>query len=246
MKRIVLSLLACAALISSAPADPVTFTFRAAANATGQGYTLGTNYTFSFTTGASYATLSNLSQSTFTDNSGYNGNNYWKNFSTTDSALFVSAGGTGLGGSFVPSATNPGSYIYNGAMSSDFIIGTTTSGQTVGMTTLSGTLLSYFNASGMSFTLSPANNFTGSYVDPTTYFGARPGVYSVTASNPLRLYGAGAGGDLLASFTVNQLTISAVPEPSTYAAIAGAAMLGVAVWRRRRQQPAATTTSTTA
>lgn len=30
--------------------------------------------------------------------------------------------------------------------------------------------------------------------------------------------------------------MSAVPEPSTYAAIAGAAMLGVAVWRRRRRQ----------
>ena len=28
---------------------------------------------------------------------------------------------------------------------------------------------------------------------------------------------------------------SAIPEPSTYAAIAGAAMLGLAVWRRRRQ-----------
>lgn len=31
---------------------------------------------------------------------------------------------------------------------------------------------------------------------------------------------------------------SAIPEPSTYAAIAGAAMLGVAVWRRRRAKPA--------
>jgi hypothetical protein len=28
--------------------------------------------------------------------------------------------------------------------------------------------------------------------------------------------------------------VSAIPEPSTYAAIAGAAMLGLAVWRRRR------------
>jgi hypothetical protein len=34
---------------------------------------------------------------------------------------------------------------------------------------------------------------------------------------------------------------SAIPEPSTYAAIAGAAMLGLAVWqRRRRTAPAAT------
>ncbi len=33
---------------------------------------------------------------------------------------------------------------------------------------------------------------------------------------------------------------SAIPEPSTYAAIAGAAMLGLAVWQRRRKQPTAT------
>ena len=43
-------------------------------------------------------------------------------------------------------------------------------------------------------------------------------------------------------FTNNQLNIdavsvSAIPEPSTYAAMAGAAMLGLAVWRRRRVAP---------
>jgi hypothetical protein len=35
---------------------------------------------------------------------------------------------------------------------------------------------------------------------------------------------------------------SAIPEPSTYAAIAGAAMLGLAVWRRRRQSAPASVT----
>jgi glucose/arabinose dehydrogenase len=35
-------------------------------------------------------------------------------------------------------------------------------------------------------------------------------------------------------------SVSAIPEPSTYAAIAGVAMLGFAGWRRRRQTPAAT------
>ncbi len=39
------------------------------------------------------------------------------------------------------------------------------------------------------------------------------------------------------------LNVSAIPEPSTYAAIAGAAMLGLAVWRRRRAKPTATTTA---
>lgn len=31
-----------------------------------------------------------------------------------------------------------------------------------------------------------------------------------------------------------QVGVTAIPEPSTYAAIAGAAMLGLAVYRRRR------------
>jgi hypothetical protein len=37
---------------------------------------------------------------------------------------------------------------------------------------------------------------------------------------------------------MDNLTVSAVPEPSTYAAIAGALMLGFAAWRRRQQQRA--------
>ncbi len=35
--------------------------------------------------------------------------------------------------------------------------------------------------------------------------------------------------------------VSAIPEPSTYAAIAGAAMLGLAVWQRRRGKTATAT-----
>ena len=38
-----------------------------------------------------------------------------------------------------------------------------------------------------------------------------------------------------------QATASAIPEPSTYAAIAGAAMLGLAVWQRRRGKAATVT-----
>lgn len=42
-----------------------------------------------------------------------------------------------------------------------------------------------------------------------------------------------------ASYTFLGNGMSAIPEPSTYAAIAGAAMLGLAVWRRRRTKPVA-------
>ena len=36
-------------------------------------------------------------------------------------------------------------------------------------------------------------------------------------------------------FSVTATELTAIPEPSTYAAIAGAAMLGLAAWRRRRR-----------
>lgn len=44
-----------------------------------------------------------------------------------------------------------------------------------------------------------------------------------------------------ASYLTNLGTGTAVPEPSTYALFAGAAMLGAALWRRRRQRAAAAT-----
>jgi hypothetical protein len=36
------------------------------------------------------------------------------------------------------------------------------------------------------------------------------------------------------NFAIDNVLITAVPEPSTYAACAGAAVLGLAFWRRRR------------
>ncbi len=240
MKKILLSLFACAALISSASAAAVTFTFQTTANATGQGYTSGATYNFSFTTGASYPTLSTLSTSTFSST-----NNYWRNTSAADTGtLFVSSGGTGLLGSFVPSTTTPNSYIFQNSLSggSDFQVSNGGT-QNSGMTTLGGTPLSYVFGGNMNYTLSPAGGYPNTYNDPTTFYTARPGVYAVTAgSNPgpatLTLYGL--SNNNLAAFTVNQLTISAIPEPSTYAAIAGAAMLGLAVWQRRRKSTQAT------
>ena len=64
-------------------------------------------------------------------------------------------------------------------------------------------------------------------------------LYSITqpgdlAFDAFALYYVGGG------FTIDNLAIShiaavgAVPEPSTYAACAGAAVLGLAFWRRRR------------
>lgn len=61
---------------------------------------------------------------------------------------------------------------------------------------------------------------------------------TITSATTFRIYGSGAssaGG----TFRVDDVTlngsISAIPEPSTYAAIVGAASLAGAIWWRRRQ-----------
>ncbi|HSI09360.1 MAG TPA: PEP-CTERM sorting domain-containing protein [Rariglobus sp.] len=48
----------------------------------------------------------------------------------------------------------------------------------------------------------------------------------------LRLYDAGAGNPNT-DVWVDNFTIGAIPEPSTYAVVSGAAVLGLALWRRR-------------
>ncbi|WP_225919216.1 PEP-CTERM sorting domain-containing protein [Actomonas aquatica] len=56
-------------------------------------------------------------------------------------------------------------------------------------------------------------------------------------------FGFYSGGTNVSDFAIDNIyasSLSAVPEPSTYAAIFGAAALGLAAWRRRRHQAATT------
>lgn len=87
-----------------------------------------------------------------------------------------------------------------------------------------------FLTNGDVFTLTAGSlSYTGSPQTSKTYLGALPanGLYNtfIVDAADMRL---GNG-------------VSAIPEPSTYAAIAGAAMLGLAVWKRRRPTALVTT-----
>jgi len=71
------------------------------------------------------------------------------------------------------------------------------------------------------------------------------------STGALSLGGNGSGGDLFTgkldeariftfapgTFNTSMLAYSAVPEPSTYAALFGVAVLGAAAWRRRSIRP---------
>ena len=73
-------------------------------------------------------------------------------------------------------------------------------------------------------TMSFANSFNVSIPVTSTFDSFA--LYSVnnTEANPT----------LGSNFEIDNVLITAVPEPSTYAAVAGAAVLGLAFWRRRR------------
>ncbi len=65
---------------------------------------------------------------------------------------------------------------------------------------------------------------------------ASPSSFSFVASGTLSrlLFSDISTGTNSVDALLDNVSVSAIPEPSTYAAIAGAAMLGLAVWRRQR------------
>jgi len=224
MKTCLVLLLALAAC-SAVQADPtgVTLTFTATADASGYGYTSGVSYTFSYTTGASYPTADSFDTTTFNGSS-----NVWGDNDDSDPALWTSIGGTGLLGTYTRDAdtvsvlTSASTYTqitaYNPSLDN-------------GLRTLSGATLNnaYVYIDG-----SVANpTFSGSYVSPAAYFSSRTGDYATSGSS-IRLYYT--SGDWV-NFTVTNFNVSsaaAVPEPATYAALAGLGAFGVALWRKRR------------
>ena len=78
-----------------------------------------------------------------------------------------------------------------------------------------------------------ALTFSFSLTDGTINFGNSFLVSSPTTStfDAFAIYSVSTNGS---SFAIDDVNITAVPEPSTYAACAGAAVLGLAFWRRRR------------
>lgn len=202
----------------------ITITFTATADANAEGYTTAHGpYTFS----ATFGHFANNSDSAFEPDS----NNNWVENQLSHGQLFTSVTGSGLTGT-ITRASDPYSRIdVNGTDA----LGLRVSGDAgdMGLRSLNGTSVYLV----MSAVL-PVNFTTGaSYVDPVTYFSAYLGSYTPTSGSIAMLQGFGGQDDLLA-FTVTNVTIaaaSAIPEPSTYALLAGAGALGLVVLRRRRR-----------
>jgi hypothetical protein len=236
MKKIIrtfgfLALLGLAHLASA----QTMFTVTATANSTTNNYTSGNSYTFVFTLGSG-STFSGAYTSDRTS---------FQDETTASDSLWSSVGGTGLLGSYVRAVGDPGDPFNiaaaelppNYTNQSLYLVAGTEQNvtQTIGVTTLSGTNLSWIEVSIDDSAL-PSWTMAISGTAPASYFSGYTGTYTgLTGANAdtVKLYNA-SGGGLILDFNVTSVAISAVPEPSTYAAAFGLAALIFAGWRRRK------------
>lgn len=211
-----------------------TFTLTTNALSTTDGYITGNSYTFVFTLGSG----SSFSGAYTTDRTSF------QDESTADNQLWSSVGGTGLLGTYARAVGNlydpfniAGAELPpNNANQSLYLVAGTDAivTPTIGVTALSGTALSWIEVNIVD-TVLPSWTMAPSGTAPSTFFASYAGTYTgfTPDDDYVALYSA-ADGQRLLYFEVTSLAISAVPEPSTYAALVGLAALGFVAWRRRQ------------
>jgi hypothetical protein len=199
----------------------INFTITATADPTGTGptggYTEGQTYQFTYTLTSSFG---NNGSSSFSGTS-----NNWTEEGQADGQLFTAVSGA-LGGTFTQ-PLDPYSYVASNSGGNLQLLAGSDNPRATGLTTLSGTPLNSVSAY-----IDTAISFStpGSYTNPATSLASVLGTYP--ASGSVSLFPA----DFSAAygFTITGLSITAIPEPSTYAALLGVGSLGWGVWRRRR------------
>jgi hypothetical protein len=215
-------------LVSSASAD-ITINVTAKALGPDFGYQQDDIATFVFTLNPGDFS-SNVSGNFFSS-----ANNRWGDEAVSELPTFTNVTGTGLGGAWVRPTLNtndPYSLLVTvddgmddvfGLIAGDdggYGIGLTAGTHTLGKIQIDATRL------GLNF------NFTGTYTDPTAYFNSLLGPY-VATTGTLQLWDIDQIAHL--SFSVQSVTIGAIPEPSTAASLVGLAALAVATRRRRKR-----------
>ncbi len=228
MKTSSLGFFACFLVAVLTASAQITFTVNGSTTSAALGYTSGQATTFSFVLNDFAPTLPTGSVSV--------GNFFeWKDDNTaTDPAIWTSVTGTGLSGTWTRPVTDGStaiSYIdaYAAGGQLWLMAGTVFGGDT-GLT-VGGqsfkTLILGASYSGLDF--SPV---TGALADPSDYFGNHLGSYGASSTNVAVLEN-GIGGQV--HFNISSIVISSIPEPSTYAALTGAFVLGGTFLMRRRR-----------
>lgn len=221
------------ALAVPGPPKVVIFSLEATAAYTLAGHNAGQSYTFQFTTtpAGTFGSGTSTGGSFFLPDTF----NIWSANALTP-ALFSSIGGNAF----------LGSYTINSSVANIF---TTKSGQ-LGFGGSTTTLLPpdtttpidgvSVSLGGVGFVTQGA--FPGAYIDPVSFFSNASGSQTFSDGTISLSVNGGAQSN---SFNVTSFSIDladapvAVPEPSTYAAMAGAGALGFAWWRRRKARSVA-------
>jgi hypothetical protein len=212
MKKLVRRFLfSVACLMSSSAFAAIVFTFETTNHAAALGYTVGQSATFVVTIEGDASSM------------GPDGR-YWSG------SIYSTISGTGLSGAFSSSFDNADlSIISPGDMSGQ--VGNISEG--LGLSA-NGTPLFYLN---FLFTLPEdfhAYSPSEGPISPQEYFSQELGSYVSPITDPMgnsfKLFDDGID---YAGFTIDRLTISSVPEPSTYALYVAAIVLGLAIFRRR-------------
>lgn len=218
-----------AVIASSSLSAQITFTVTGTVDNTRDGFTANDPVTFTYTL---VQNPSPAFSGTATASSQYR----WEDETIgVDTALWANVTAaspfTGTWSRPSTSSTSPYSYIRVQASNAlDLNAGSSNYTDPTGLTFGANDVVDIFTSAtftGLSFDLS-----SGTLPDANTYFAALAGTYSLDTNHGSFFSVVGASDDIF--FTPTSLTISAVPEPSTYAAFAGLAALGLVALRRRR------------
>lgn len=198
----------------------VTFTFNAYASGTSAlGYNDGQNYTFVFTTPADFTYAD---ESTFTSSE-----SSWVDTNPAAPTLFSEVSGDAFSQPSVPTAGDNQNFNLEAYSSGGMRIYLNNYVEQLGILTpwVEANLNEFFLTTGhfTDFVLGT------SFVEPTSFFADYNGTYVPSWGNITM--SADEGGAL---FFVTSVTISAVPEPSTWGVILGTAGLSIALLRRRQ------------
>lgn len=193
------------------------------------GYTPGQTVTFTFTTESTFTGSGSLSTVM---------KRIWTADYPTDGTLWNAISGTGLGGAYTrPAESSSNIWVSTGTSNPFRLLATDQASISMGLTVngrdVRAIILTDTNLAAPSF-----SNFNPSYLDPDDYF-TNPASY--ISGDPFTPIAFTAGvltvefDGSVVYFTPSSVAISlaAVPEPSAYAALAGAVALGLATLRRR-------------
>jgi len=226
--RGLLASLVCLGCVATTRAQ-VSFTVHTTADSTGFGYTAGQSVDFVFQT--SGADLSANTNNTF---SPYD--NLWLEDFVTDTRVFTSVSGTGLGGAFTqPTVSNGAPLSSVGAIPPGYgqlslqAKSEAFSSPSIGLTA-GGYALEYLIANQLDW--GQAFSAPGSYTPLSVFFAPYVGTHALNPGGYVEFYAGGTPVD----FTPTSITISVVPEPATSAALLGGLALAlgaVAAWKRR-------------